>query len=243
LSSIFFLLFALILPATRARAGEILAAAAAGLAPLKDDLASQFQSVSAHRVRFVFGASGLLARQIANGARYDVYLSANEPYVAQLLEAGHLLRETVRVYALGRLGLWAPGGGVRSLEDLTSPAVRRVAIANPAHAPYGLAARQALERQGLWERLKAKIVLGEDGRQVFRYAESRDVDAALTAWTFVAHRGARLVPMRRHDAIRLTGAVLSRSPHRQAAEEFLEFLTGDEGRQVLKRYGLFPPED
>ncbi len=184
----------------------------------------------------------MLARQIANGAPYDVYLSANERYVQQLLDSGDLLPETLRVYAFGRLGLWAPGGGIRTLEDLTAPAVRRIAMANPSHAPYGVAAKQALQRRGLWERLKPKIVLGENVRQAFQYAESGNVEAALTAWTFVARRGAMLIPEKWHEPIRQTGAVVSRSAHREIAREFLEFLAGNEGRQILRKHGLFPPE-
>lgn len=242
MSSLFFALFFLAAQPIPARAAEILAAAAASLAPLKGDLASEFRRASGHQVRFVFHASGMLAHQIVNGAPYDVYLSANERYVEQLLDSGHLLPETLRVYALGRLGLWSPEGRVRALEDLTAPAVRRIAIANPAHAPYGVAARQALERHGLWERLKPKIVLGENVRQAFQYADSGNVDAAVTAWTFVARRGALLLPAGWHEPIRQAGAVVSRSKHRSAAEAFLEFLTSEEGRRVLERHGLFPPE-
>jgi len=242
LSSIFLAALALSLCTSSARAAEILVAAAASLAPLGDDISTHFQSVSGHQVRFVFHASGMLARQIANGAPYDVYLSANERYVQQLLDSGDLLPETLRVYAFGRLGLWAPGGGIRTLEDLTAPAVRRIAMANPSHAPYGVAAKQALQRRGLWERLKPKIVLGENVRQAFQYAESGNVEAALTAWTFVARRGAMLIPEKWHEPIRQTGAVVSRSVHREIAREFLEFLAGNEGRQILRKHGLFPPE-
>ena len=242
MSSIFFALFALLLEPAPARSAEILAAAAASLAPLKDDLASEFQRVSGHQVRFVFHSSGMLARQIANGAPYDVYLSANQRYVRQLLDSGDLLPETLRLYAYGRLGLWAPEGGVRTLEDLAAPAVRRLAMPNPAHAPYGVAARQALKRRGLWERLKPKIVLGENVRQAFQYAESGNVDAVLTAWTFVARRGAVLVPEKWHEPIRQTGAVVSRSARREAAERFLGFLLGEEGRRILEKHGLFPPD-
>lgn len=134
-------------------AAELLVAAAADMAPLEQPLAKAFERESGDRLRFSFGSSGMLARQVGHGAPFDVYLSANEQFVHDLARSGRLLPDSVRVYAPGWPGLWTKGNRAARLEDMLSLA--RIAIPNPVHAPYGVAARQALARTGLgknWNR-------------------------------------------------------------------------------------------
>src|SRR5215469_11939531 len=164
----------------------ILAAAAADLQPLEHKMT---QSFGGGGVTFTFGASGNLAQQIRNGAPYDVYLSANERFVKELAAERRLLPETVRVYAYGRIALWSKSGQIHTLADLRRPEVKHVAIANPAHAPYGAAARAALEQQGLWRELETKVVYGENIEQTFQYAETGNADAAIVAWSLVIRKG------------------------------------------------------
>jgi molybdate transport system substrate-binding protein len=167
LSSCLLAFFALTLPASPA---EILAAAASDLVPLDAPLRHLFQEDTGHTVRFVFGSSGMLARQIENGAPYDVYLAANERFARDLAAQGKVDPASVAVYALGRVAVWSKSGRFGSLADLR--AARRIALPNPAHAPYGVAGRQALEREGLWAGLEGRIVYGENVRQALQYAES-----------------------------------------------------------------------
>jgi len=217
---------------------QILVAAASDLAPLERPLAAAFHSATSHSLRFTLGSSGMLARQIRYGAPYDVYLSANEQYVEELADSGHLLEDSRRVYARGRLALWSPQGSIGSLRDLLSPPVRHVAMANPAHAPYGVAARQALEHQRLWETLQPKIVFAENVRQAFQYAESGNADAVITSWTLLFDKGGILLPEQWHAPILQAGGVLKSSKQPALARRFLDFLTSPQGRAILLQYGL-----
>jgi len=220
---------------------QLIVAAASDLAPIENQLASNLSTVCGCVVRFATGSSGLLARQIRNGAPFDLFLSANDAYVKELSTDGHLLAATVRVYARGRLALWSPKGSIRRLEDLAGSGISRIAIANPVHAPYGVAARQALERAGLWRRLESRMVLGENVRQALQFAESGNVDAALVSWSLVLNRGGVLVPESVHSAILQSGAVTTVSRHRALGSCILEFLTGPGGRRVLEQAGFGAP--
>ena len=212
----------------------ILVAAAADLHPLQ----VQLTRASPIPVVFTFGASGSLAQQIRHGAPYDVYLSANETFVKQLADSGLLLKDSIVIYAHGRLGLWSKAGRIRNLQDLTAPSVRHVAIANPTHAPYGAAAKAALISKGLWSTLEPKIVYGENVEQTFQYAESGNADAAITSWTLLFNRGGIQLPATLHPQISQSGGVVSSSKHREAAIRFLQFLAGKEGKGLLRQFGL-----
>jgi molybdate transport system substrate-binding protein len=220
-------------------ATALVIAAAADLAPLGDELTAL---AAAHhlRVQFTFGSSGLLARQIGQGAPYDVYLSADESFVSNLSSQGRLVSGTGRVYAHGRLALWSKTLREGGIERLVSPEVRHVAIANPQHAPYGAAARQALQHRGLWERIKPKLVYGENVRQALQFAESGNAEAAIVAWSLVIHRGGVLLPATWHDPIRQAGAVVTGSRAEIHAIRFLELLSGPEGTAILRKYGFEP---
>jgi len=193
------------------------------------------------QVRFVVGSSGMLARQIENGAPYDVYLSANERFVQELAAQRVLDVSTVRVYAEGRLGLWSKDGKIRELKQLTGAGVRHIAIANPQHAPYGAAAKQALTRAGLWAAIERRIVYAENVRQAFEYASSGNTDAVVTAWSLVHHRSGVLLDSTLYDPLRQAGAVVASSKQRAAAQKLLDYLCGARGQAVLASYGWFAP--
>src|SRR5262245_54880825 len=129
---------------------ELLIAAASDLVAVQGPLSDAWMALSDHRLRFTFGASGMLARQVDSGAPYDLFLAADEARIKELTASGHLLRDSVVEYARGRLGLWSRGRRIGALGDLLSPSVLHIALANPVHAPYGAAAKQALEKSGLW---------------------------------------------------------------------------------------------
>jgi len=228
--------------AAQARAPVLLVAAAADLAPIEQPLARAFERATGIRIRFVVGSSGMLSRQIEQGAPYDVFLSANQKYVADLAAAGRLAPDSVRSYAQGRIALWSKDGRIQRLEDLLGPRILHLAIANPVHAPYGAAAREALENQGLWKELQPRIVFGENVRQALQYAQSGNVEAVITAWSLVFRQGGVLLPENLHSPIRQTGGVVATSRQAGAARRFLDFLVGPEGRMVLQANGLFPPE-
>ncbi len=188
---------------------------------------------------FTLASSGSLAHQIENGAPFDVFLSANDQYVKDLAGSGHVDPSTVIVYATGRLGLWSRDGSVKSLDDLTKPSVKHLAIPNPEHAPYGVAARQALEGRKLWTQIQPKIVYGENVSQALQFAESGNADAVITSWTLLKGRGI-LLPDSWHKPIRQAGAVVKSSRQPALAQEFLKFLASPEGRKILESGGLTP---
>ena len=215
-----------------ANAAELIIAAASDLAPL----APKLEKASPEKIRFTLASSGSLKQQIENGAPFDVFLSANEQYVTDLAAAG-LVTDAV-VYATGRIALWSPNGSVKSLADLKNKSVIHLAIPNPQHAPYGVAARQALESQGIWKDVEAKIVYGENVRQALQFAESGNVDAVITSWTLLIGKG-KLLPAEWHAPIRQTGAIVKSSAQADAARRFLKFLTGPEAQKILRDGGLF----
>ncbi len=225
-------LAALLLCSFSARAADLLIAAASDLAPL----APQLERAYKEKIRFTLASSGSLKQQIENGAPFDVFLSANEQYVKDLATAG--LATDVTIYAIGRIALWSPNGSVISLADLKKKSVTHLAIPNPQHAPYGLAARQALESQGVWKELEPKIVYGENVRQALQFAESGNVEAVITSWTLLIGKGT-LLPAEWHSPIRQTGAVVKSSAQPEPARRFLKFLLSLEAQEILNNGGLW----
>ena len=212
------------------RATDLLIAAASDLAPIAPKLEKAYQE----KIRFTLASSGSLKQQIENGAPFDVFLSASEMYVLGL---GDLVTDRT-VYANGRIALWSPNGSVTSLADLRKTTVTHLAIPNPQHAPYGVAAKEALESQRVWKDVEPKIVYGENVRQALQFAESGNVDAVITSWTLLIGKGT-LLPAEWHSPIRQTGAVVKASRQPDAARRFLKFLTSAEAQKILKEGGLW----
>jgi molybdate transport system substrate-binding protein len=220
----------LLLSSLSANAADLIIAAASDLAPLAPKLEQAYKE----KVRFTLASSGSLKQQIENGAPFDVFLSANEQYVKDLAAAGLVTDATS--YAIGRIALWSPNGSVTSLADLRKSSVIHLAIPNPQHAPYGVAARQALESQGVWKDVEPKIVYGENVRQALQFAESGNADAVITSWTLLI---GKLLPDQWHAPIRQTGAVVKSTSQPDAARRFLKFLLGAEAQKILNNGGLW----
>ncbi len=229
-----------VLSITSAYPATLTVAAAADLIQVQPSLSASFQKQTGANVVFSSGASGLLARQIENGAPFDVFLSANEKYVKDLASSGQIFPASVIVYAQGRLGLWSRDPRLRALDRLTSPAVRVVAIANPSFAPYGAAARELLENLGLWKQIQPKIVFGENVTQTLQFAETGNADVALTSWTLVSAKGGILLPAR-HAPISQAAGIVASTRQLALARQFLAFLQSPAGRAILAAHGLLPP--
>lgn len=176
-------------------------------------------------------------RQVENGAPFDVYLSASEQYVTSGIAQG-VLSGPATCYAIGRLALWSPSGSIKDLRQL--PALQHVAIANPAYAPYGAAAKDLLTSTGLWTSVQPRIVYGENIRQTLQYAESGNVDAAIVSWSLVHNRGGVLL---KGPGIRQSGAAVTSSGNPSEARRFLKFLTSPAGQEVFRAHGLFPASE
>jgi molybdate transport system substrate-binding protein len=219
----------------------LLIAAASDLTPLQPALTTAVAQATGLRVQFTFAGSGILARQIENAAPYDIYLSANEGFVKDLESRGKLVTGSAVVYATGRLGLWSKSGKWKQLNDLTAPSLVHLALPNPAHAPYGAAAREMLQRLGLWAKLESRVVYGENVQQTLQFAASGNADACITAWSLVAARGGIQLPAADHAPIRQVGAVVARSTRKEDAARVLRFLISAEGRALLASHGLDAP--
>ncbi|HWM77959.1 MAG TPA: molybdate ABC transporter substrate-binding protein [Methylomirabilota bacterium] len=205
-----------------------------------------FEKAAGTRVTLVMGSTGNLAKQIEHGAPADVFFAANESFIDDLQAAGAVIPQTRALYAQGRLVLATPtksAVAVRELAELLKPEVRRVAIANPAHAPYGRAAREALESAGMWERLKPKLVYGENIRHTLQFVETGAVEAGIIALSVAGVPDVRYVPIdpKLHKPLNQVAAVVKRSARPELGVAFIQFLNGSEGRPIMKRYGFLLP--
>ena len=172
----------------RAERAPLRIAAASDLQLALPKLADRFQASTGIKASLTFGASGQLAEQIKQGAPFDVFLSANEVFVRDLAAGGLIKPGTVQRYARGSLVLAvyrSVEGKVQSLDDLKRPEVKKIALANPAIAPYGKAGKQALQKAGLWDELQPKIVIAGSVRQALLYAQKGDAEAALVGRAIV----------------------------------------------------------
>ena len=212
-------------------------------------LAERFRAESGVEVAATFGASGQLAQQVAQGAPFDVFLAANRKYVSDLAGSGAINPTSVRDYAVGSLALAVHpdlAETVHGLEDLRDPAVRRVAIADPEVAPYGAAARQALERAGLWDAIEPKRVQAATVRQALQLVQSGNADAALVGASIASGaKGVAVVTIPRdaHDPIwqALGIPTLAKSP--DDARTFVRFFLEGTGKSLLVEAGFRVPSE
>lgn len=225
--------------------------AASDITPALRRLIPEFQRATHSKVTLVPGSTGTLSQQIRNGAPADVFFAANETAVDDLKNDGLVRTETRTIYARGRLvliGLSSSGrkGGAMTLKELTSSAVHRIAIANPVHAPYGLAAQQALQAAGLWESIRPKLVYGENVQQAVQFVESGSAEAGLVARSLAVRPNLIFteVDSSLYAPLNQTAVVLARSKQPTLAALFLNFVKDARGRAALKAFGfLVPGED
>lgn len=226
---------------------ELTVAAASDLQVAFTEIGEMFEDETGHTVTFSFGSTGNLTTQIENGGPFDVFAAANVAFVDRLIDGGHMDEETKRLYGVGRIVLAnsvAAGAGAERLEDLLDPDITRVAIANPEHAPYGLAAKEALESAGLWDDLQPKLVYGENIRQALQFVESGNAEVGIVALSIaeVDTITYTLIDDSLHNPLLQAMGVVSASEHQDAAMEFVEFVIGPDGREILEEYGFAPPE-
>ena len=225
-------------------------AAAADLRYALDDLVKTFhQQHGQVRIEPAYGSSGMFYEQLTNHAPFDLFLSADVQYPRKLAEQGLILPGSEFSYADGRIVLWASkasGVDVERLgvDALRRPAVRHIAIANPAHAPYGRAAEAALRSLGIYDAVKDKLVMGENISQTFQMAQSGAAEVGIVALSLAMAPAASgqghywEVPRDAYPRIQQGGAILRWTRNPEAARAFRAFLLAPEGRAILKRYGF-----
>lgn len=231
-----------------AHAQTLQVAAAANLQKVMTEaLIPAFQKQSGATVTPTFGSTKLLATQLQNGAPEDVFVSADTQTVSKLTAQGALVPGTARVYAIGRLVMWTRADAKhhpRAIGDLADPAYAKIALANPALAPYGLAAQQSLARAGLAARVAGRLVQAENIGQALQYAQSGNADVALTALSLVVEDKTDpyvVVPDSLHAPIAQSTGLVTRSPQAALGAKFLAFITGKSAAPIWKRYGYSLP--
>jgi molybdate transport system substrate-binding protein len=222
--------------------GEIVVAAASNLTDAFEEAGRRFTSRTGVRVVNSFGATADLARQIENGAPFDVYAAADVAHVDALAREGLLTEGTRAVYARGHLVLWLPRGSsshVARIEDLADANVSKVALAKPDVAPYGQAAVEALRALNVWPQVEPKIVYAQNVAQAKQFAASGNADAAFLPRALVKDGEGRIVEVeeRLHQPLEQAMAVVRASKKQEAARRFEEFVLSEEGRSILKSYG------
>jgi molybdate transport system substrate-binding protein len=235
-----------------AQAGELTIAAASDLNFAFKELTAAFERRSGEHVKLSLGSSGNFFSQIQNGAPYDLYFSADIRYPQKLVENGLAVADSLYAYAVGRLVIWVPNTSSLPLEQkgldvLLDPSVKKIAIANPKHAPYGRAAVSAMEQARIYASVKDRLVLGENISQAAQFVESGAADVGVIALSLALAPPMKAagryweIPASAHPAIE-QGAVLLKGAREPAlATTFLEFVKGSEGRAIMTRYGFVVP--
>jgi molybdate transport system substrate-binding protein len=236
-------------------ADQVLVAAASDLSfPIKEIIAN-FERATGHSVKLTLGSSGNFQAQIANGAPFDVYLSADVDYVRQLDRLGLVEPNSLYVYAVGRLVVWVPNGSAIDVQklginSLLEPAAKRIAIANPDVAPYGRAAVAALRHFNLYDRVASRLVQGENIAQTAQFVSSGAADIGIIAHSIALSDSMRSagkyweIPADAHPRLDQGMAILKQahtSGHLDASRAFYEWFRNDSSRAILKKYGFSLP--
>src|SRR5688572_16085990 len=233
--------------------GELTIAAASDLRFALDELVAAFQKENPEtKLKPIYGSSGNFHAQIMNDAPFDLYLSADASYPRQVIKAGKGKEEDFFLYAIGRLVVWVPKVSPIKVETLgikalLEPSVKKIAIANPAHAPYGRAAVAAMKKLGVYDQIAPSLVLGENIAQTAQFIESGNADIGIIAHSLAVAPKMKAagrfweIPLDTFPRLEQGGLVLSGAKNADAAQAFRKFMLGPQGRAVLKDYGFILP--
>ncbi len=232
-------------------AEEIAVAAASDLNFAIKEVIGAFEQQTGHRVKLSLGSSGNFFAQLQEGAPFDLYFSADIGYPKKLEEAGLTVPGSLYRYAVGRVVLWAPKSSPlnvsQGLTVLKEPRVRKIAIANPKHAPYGRAAVAAMEHAQVYAEVKDRLVLGENISQAAQFIESGACDVGIIALSLALAPAMRSagsyweIPAEAHPPLEQGAAILKQSKHQELARNFLGFMQGPQGQEIMTRYGFTLP--
>jgi len=237
--------------AERGWGAELKVAAASDLNFAFKDLVAEYEQKTGEHIKLTLGSSGTFFSQIENGAPFDVYFSADIRYPQKLIEGGHAVPGSLYQYAVGRIVLWAPNQSKvdvkQGLDALLNPSIRKIAIANPKHAPYGRAAVAAMEHFKVYDKVKDKLVLGENISQTAQYIESGASDTGIIALSLALAPSMKSsgtyweIPADAHPPLEQGAVILKRSTNQDGAQKFLEFMRGPQGQEIMRRYGFMLP--
>ena len=225
---------------------EILVAAAANLTDAFQELSRRFSERTGIRVILSFGGTADLAKQIENGAPFDIFAAADSAHVEALEQKGLLTPGTRALYARGSLVLWVPAGStinVERVEDLQRKEVERIAIAKPDIAPYGQAAVETLRALKMWDQVEPKVVYGMNVSQVKQFVSSGNAEAGFLPRALVKPGEGKYIEIGEelHRPIDQALGVIKASEKQDAAHRFADFVLSPEGQLILREYGYKPP--
>lgn len=243
---ILLLLSACSAPASDSTPAELTVAAASSMQNAFSEIGALFEAQTGQKIIFVFASSGQLTQQIENGAPYDLFAAANTEFIDRLDKQNLVLTDTIAHYARGRIALAVnKDSGIQAvnLDDLLLSEITHIAIANPEHAPYGVAAREALQSAGVWEQVRPKLVYGENIRQTLQFIQTGDAQAGIIALSDanVPEVTWNLLDNRLHNPLDQALAVVASSPNQQTARQFADFISSPESLEILKKYGFSSP--
>jgi molybdate transport system substrate-binding protein len=224
-------------------------AAAENLALAFKEVGAAFEKQTGTPVTFIFGSTGGLAKQLAEGAPFDVFAAANVAFVDEAVRAGACDGQTKALYARGRIVAWTRDGIATppaKVEDLADKRYIKISLANPEHAPYGKAAREALQNAKIWEQVKGRVVYGENIKQALQYAQSGNTEVAMTALALaIVTPGGKylLVDESLHAPLDQALVVCKHGSDAKTGAAFATFVNSPAGREIMKRFGFSPPPD
>lgn len=234
-----------------ALADDIAVAAASDLQFAIKELIVEYEKQTGHHVKLSLGSSGNFYAQLQQGAPFDLYFSADIGYPKKLEEAGLTVPGSLYRYAVGRVVLWAPKQSPvevsKGLTVLRDAAVRKIAIANPKHAPYGRAAVAAMEQSQVYAEVKDRLVLGENISQAAQFIESGACDVGIIALSLAMAPVMKsagsywLIPAEAHPPLEQGAVIMKQSKQQDAARHFLQFIQSPQGQEVMTRYGFTLP--
>jgi len=240
--------------ALQVHAAQVTVAAAADLKFALDELTAEFHTNQPDiSVKITYGSSGSFYTQLQNQAPFDIFFSADVAYPRKLAAAGLALDTNVFLYAVGRIVVWVPKASPVDIEklgiqSLFAPSVQKIAIANPKHAPYGVAAMAAMKSLGVYDQAEPKLVFGENVAQTVQFVESGAADIGVIALSLAVAPQMRAagryweIPLAAYPKMEQGGIILNWTKEAEAARAFRDFVLGQHGRAVLKRNGFFLPE-
>ena len=224
-------------------------AAAADLTLAFKEITTQFEQETKIPTEITFGSTGTTAMQIENGAPYDVFAAADVSYIEGLSKKGLILADTQQLYGQGRIGIATLKGNnfsIKNLNDLANnPMVKKIAIAEPSHAPYGKAAKQALEYRNLWVKVENRMVYGQNIQDTLAILKSGNVDAAIIALSIYKPDDVNftLIDGSWHSPLNQTMAILKTTKQGENARTFVAYVNGEKGRVIMKKYGFLLPSE
>jgi molybdate transport system substrate-binding protein len=224
----------------------LIVAAAADLALAFKDIGESFENTTGNKVKIIFSSSGTAREQIENGAPYDVYASANIKFVDYLITKDKVIEDSKELYAIGRVVVAVKNDNslkIFDAKDLLKPEFKKISIADPSHAPYGLAAKEVLQSLGLWEKIEPKLVFGKDIQHSLSLLKTGNVEAGFISLSVVNEEVDYLLfDDNLHNPLKQAIVVVKGTKFEKEARAFIKYVNSPTGSKIMRKYGFILPQ-